>query len=293
MTLEDTLADVVGFIGLGNMGGPMASNLVRKGFEVIAFDLADKALAAVVAEGATAALSAAEVAKRSDVVFTMLPNSPHVQSTVEGDILPNLRPGGVVVDMSTIDPNVTDRVVAATTKAGFGFVDAPVGRTTGHAQRGESLFMVGAEDKDFQRVLPMLNAMGNKVIHCGPPASGIRVKIVNNFLAISLCQLNAEALTLGAALGLDIEVELEVLNGTTATNGFLQTAYPAKTLSGDIEPGFQIDLAHKDLTIAIEAANRLNRAKGLYLININQPLLGSTRSKLRRETGNLAKIPGY
>jgi 4-hydroxybutyrate dehydrogenase/sulfolactaldehyde 3-reductase len=251
------MKDVIGFVGLGRMGRPMASNLVRKGFNVLAFDLIETAIADVVAAGARAAASAAEAAAHSDVLFTMLPNSSHVQSVIGADVLPNLKPGGIVVDMSTIDPSITDAVARSLGQAGFGFVDAPVGRSALHADRGEVLFMVGAELHHLAAVRPMLDAMGTTVIHCGGPGTGIRMKIVNNFLAISMSQLNAEALTLGAALGLDLGTELNVLNGTTATNGFLKTAYPSKTLAGDIEPGFQIDLAHKDLSIAMDIANRM------------------------------------
>jgi len=123
------MKDVIGFVGLGRMGRPMASNLVRKGFNVLAFDLIETAIADVVAAGARAAASAAEAAAHSDVLFTMLPNSSHVQSVIGADVLPNLKPGGIVVDMSTIDPSVTDTVARSLGQAGFGFVDAPVGRS--------------------------------------------------------------------------------------------------------------------------------------------------------------------
>ena len=251
------MADLIGFVGLGQMGRPMASNLVRKGFDLIVFDLQRESVDAVAALGARAAGSAAEVATHSKILFTMLPNSPHVQAVIEGEVLPNMKPGGIVVDMSTIDPGTTDRLAGQVEAAGLAFVDAPVGRTTAFAERGESLFMVGAAGEQLDIIRPMLEAMGTTIIHCGGPGSGVRIKIVNNFVAVGLCQLNAEALTLGAALGLDINVELEVMTGTLATNGFLTTGFPDKTLAGDIEPGFQIDLAHKDISIAIDTANRL------------------------------------
>ncbi|MDD3797561.1 MAG: NAD(P)-binding domain-containing protein [Novosphingobium sp.] len=269
----------VGFVGLGRMGCPMASNIARAGFDVVAFDLNPDAIAAVVEAGGRAAASAADAASQADVIFTMLPNSQHVQGVVEGEILPNLKQGGIVVDMSTIDPAMTDRVAQACKDAGCGFVDAPVGRSAMHADRGESLFMAGAEAGHLETVRPMLDAMGDTIVHCGGPGSGIRIKIVNNFLAVALSQLNAEALTLGAALGIDLETELKALNGTTATNGFLQSYYPAKTLAGDISPGFQIDLAHKDLSIALDAANRF----GLPL------MVGSAA----RDALNVARARGF
>ena len=115
--------------------------------------------------------------------------------------------------------------------------------------------MVGASDEDFQRVKPLLDAMGTTIHHCGDVGTGIRTKIVNNYLAIVSCQLNAEALALSQRFGLSLRKTLDVLYNTTAVNGQLQINWPAKVLKGDIEPGFTIDLAHKDLTLIVEAAN--------------------------------------
>ena len=134
-------------------------------------------------------------------------------------------------------------------------VDAPIGRLAWHADRGQSLFMVGADDGDYQRVLPLLNAMGTTIHHSGGPGAGTRMKLVNNYLAIILCQLNAEALSLSQRFGLDLVKTLDVLYGTTATNGQLKVNWPNKVLAGDTEPGFSIDLAHKDLTLIIDSAN--------------------------------------
>ena len=196
-----------------------------------------------------------EVARQSNVIFTMLPASPEVHSVVLDGIVPNSKPGTLVVDMSTIDPLVTDEIAAAVQAAGLGFIDAPVGRLATHADRGECLFMVGASPELFARVKPMLQAMGTTIHHCGPVGTGIRMKIVNNYLAIAACQLNAETLTLATRFGLDLERTIEILNGTTATNGHLKTNFPVKVLTGDIEPGFQIDLAHKDLGLALTSAS--------------------------------------
>jgi 4-hydroxybutyrate dehydrogenase/sulfolactaldehyde 3-reductase len=134
-------------------------------------------------------------------------------------------------------------------------VDAPVGRLASHAERGESLFMVGADEVTFARVRPLLEAMGTTIHHCGGVGSGMRTKLVNNYLAIVSCQLNAEAIALAQRFGLSLEKTLEVIHGTTATNGQLKIAWPLKVLNGDVAPGFTIDLAHKDLTLIVEAAN--------------------------------------
>ena len=244
----------IGFIGLGRMGRPMASNLQRKGFATLSFDMNPQSVAAFVALGGCGAGSSAEVASNSDIIFTMLPAHPEVRAVVLDEIVPHAKLGTLVIDMSTIDPLATDEIAAAAAAAGLGFVDAPVGRLATHADRGECLFMVGGSPENFERVRPMLEAMGTTIHHCGTVGAGIRMKIVNNYLAIAACQLNAETLTLATRFGLDVERTIEILNGTTANNGHLKTNFPVKVLAGDVAPGFQIDLAHKDLSLALTAA---------------------------------------
>lgn len=247
----------IGFIGLGRMGRPMASNLHNKGFALVVHDIDPAGMRQLVELGATEAASPAEVARQCDVVFTMLPGSPEVEATVLGKegLIANGRPGLLIVDMSTVDPRTTDRLSQASRQAGMSVVDAPVGRLASHADRGECLFMVGGSAGDFARVQPMLQAMGTTIHHCGDVGTGMRTKLVNNYLAVVSCQLNAEALALSQRFGLDLHKTLEVIHGTTATNGQLKIAWPAKVLAGDIEPGFAIDLAHKDLTLILTAAN--------------------------------------
>jgi 4-hydroxybutyrate dehydrogenase / sulfolactaldehyde 3-reductase len=247
----------VGFIGLGRMGKGMASNLRRRGFDLVVFDIAPAPVEALVALGARAAGSVAEVAAASDIVATMLPASKEVMATLLGPdgVAAHARPGTLLLDMSTVDPETTDQLHQAATARGLSCVDAPVGRLAVHADRGECLFMVGATDADFQRVNPLLQAMGTTIHHCGPGGAGTRMKLVNNLLAIVLCQLNAEALSLSQRFGLDLTRTLEVLYGTTATNGQLRINWPNKVLKGDTEPGFSIDLAHKDLSLIVQAAN--------------------------------------
>jgi 4-hydroxybutyrate dehydrogenase/sulfolactaldehyde 3-reductase len=247
----------LGFIGLGNMGRPMASNLCRKGFSVVVHDINPAPVAQLKSLGATVAASAGEVADASDIIFTMLPDSAAVVAVVAGPdgLIARGRKGATIVDMSTIDPNVTDRLATAAAERGLSFADAPVGRLASHAERGESLFMVGAEPAVFARITPMLEAMGTTIHHCGPAGTGMRTKLVNNYLAIISCQLNAEAIALSQRFGLSLEKSLDVIHGTTATNGQLKLAWPLKVLKGDVAPGFTIDLAHKDLTLIVEAAN--------------------------------------
>lgn len=247
----------VGFIGLGRMGKSMAANLQRKGFSLTVYDIQRQPVKDLVALGAKPADDPAEVAAQADIVITMLPGSKEVEHLALGEngILANGRSGMLMMDMSTVNPVTTDTISARANAMGMTVVDAPVGRLASHADAGECLFMVGASDSDFERVRPLLDAMGSTIHHCGPVGSGMRTKLVNNYLAVVSCQLNAEALALSQRFGLALEKTLEVLYGTTATNGQLKIAWPNKVLKGDIEPGFTIDLAHKDLTLILEAAN--------------------------------------
>jgi 4-hydroxybutyrate dehydrogenase / sulfolactaldehyde 3-reductase len=250
--------DTVGFIGLGRMGGGMAANLKRKGFDLAVHDINDGAVKRLTDLGARRANGAAGIAQASSLVVTMLPSSVEVEETILGadGILAHSKPGQLIMDMSTVDPQTTDKLAQAAAAKGVAVVDAPVGRLAWHADRGESLFMVGASDADFKRVEPLLKAMGTTIFHCGKVGTGIRTKLVNNLLAIALCELNAEALALSQRFELDLTKTLNVLYNTTATNGQLKVNWPNKVLSGDIEPGFTIDLAHKDLSLILAAANQ-------------------------------------
>ena len=246
----------IAFIGLGAMGLPMASNLVRKGFDIIAYDIDAGKLAKLTELGAAEADSASQAAGKADIVITMLPATQHVEAVVlgSGGVLAAMKSDAVLMDMSTIDPKATDNLAAACAANGVRFIDTPVGRLASHAERGESLFMVGGDDHTFGRVEPLLNAMGNSIHRCGSAGMGQRMKVVNNFMLLTTAQVVSEAITLGAKLGLDVDTMKAVTGSTTANNGQFQIALATKVLTGDITPGFTIDLAFKDMTLAINAA---------------------------------------
>ena len=251
------MTNKIGFIGLGRMGRPMASNLRKKGFELVVHDIDRQAVDALVALGAKAGASIADIARECRIVVTMLPTHLEVEAVGLGPdgIFANAAPGTILMDMSTIDPLATDRLSAEAGRHGLTMVDAPVGRLAEHADRGESLFMVGASDADFETVRPLLEAMGTAIYHCGPVGTGGRTKLVNNYVAVTLCQVNGEALALSQRFGLDITKTLQVLYGTSASNGQLRMNFPNKVLAGDTTPGFTIDLAHKDLSLVVAAAH--------------------------------------
>jgi 4-hydroxybutyrate dehydrogenase / sulfolactaldehyde 3-reductase len=278
---DDSSKRTIGFIGLGRMGRGMALNLCRKGFALVVHDIDPRPVQDLATAGARAAADVAAVARAADVVITMLPNSAAVSEVIAGPagVLAHARRGALVMDMSTVAPEVTDALAAAAQRKEIAFVDAPVGRLASHADRGESLFMVGAAAPAFEAVRPLLEAMGTTIHHCGPTGSGTRTKLVNNYLAIVSCHLNAEALTLAQKFGLSLEKTLEVIHGTTATNGQLKIAWPTKVLRGDTEPGFTIELAHKDLTLIVEAANA-----------VRTPVPAAAAA---REAYNLARARGF
>ena len=247
----------IGFIGLGRMGRPMAINLVRKGFAVTAYDIHPAGVDAAVTAGATRAATVKQAVDGADIVITMLPSSVEVEQVANAadGIFANAKKGALFMDMSTIDPLATDRLNAAAQAHGLTMADAPVGRLAEHADRGESLFMIGASDADFARVKPLCEAMGNAIYHCGPTGSGGRTKLVNNYVAITLTQVNGEALALSQRFGLDLVKTMQVLLGTSASNGQLRMNFPNKVLAGDTTPGFTIDLAHKDLSLILASAH--------------------------------------
>jgi 4-hydroxybutyrate dehydrogenase/sulfolactaldehyde 3-reductase len=251
------MSQKIAFIGLGAMGLPLAKNLQRKGFALQAYDIDAARVQSLAELGATAATSIKEAVSGADIVITCLPATAHVEAVALGadGVLAHIEAGALLMEMSTIDANATDRVAKACSAQNIAFVDSPIGRLVLHAERGESLFMVGASDADFARVEPLLNAMGTSIFRCGEAGMGSRMKLVNNFLLLTVAEVSAEAVALGTKLGLDLETILSVTGATTAQNGQLHTLMVNKVLKGDVEPGFTIDLAHKDLTLALTAAN--------------------------------------
>lgn len=249
--------ETIGFIGLGAMGKGMASNCVRKGFSLIVHDIRSEPVADLVALGARSAASVQELAAQCSTIITVLPTGREVDEIVMGPdgLFANAAPNTLVIDLSTIDPETTDKLHETARAGGFRAMDAPIGRLAWHADRGESLFMVGGAQDDFEAVRPLFEAMGTTIHYCGDGGTGTRTKLVNNYLAIILCQLNAEALSLSQRFGLDLATTLDVIHGTTATNGQLKVNWPNKVLAGDTDPGFTIDLAHKDLSLIVQAAN--------------------------------------
>lgn len=251
---------VIAFIGLGQMGAPMASNLLKQGHQLSVFDVNADAVQRLVEKGAQLARSPAQAAEGAEFVITMLPNGDLVRRVLLGEegVCESLSPQALVIDMSTIHPLQTDKLIAELHAKGFAMMDVPVGRTSDHAVAGTLLLLAGGTPDQVERATPVLMAMGNELINAGGPGMGIRVKLINNYMSIALNALSAEAAVLCEALGLSFDVALQVMSGTPAGKGHFTTSWPNKVLKGDLSPAFMIDLAHKDLGIALDVANQLH-----------------------------------
>jgi len=252
----------IGFIGLGNMGGPMARNLVKAGHDVTVFDLNAEAVAAAGRAGATAAASTAEAASGREVVVTMLPAGRHVEAVYGGGdgVVAAADPGTLLIDSSTIDVATARRVAAQASDRGLAMVDAPVSGGVAGAEAGTLTFMVGGADAAFARARPILAAMGKNVFHAGASGNGQVAKICNNMLlGISMIG-TAEAFALAGRLGLDAQTFFDIAS-TASGQCWSMTSYcpapgpvPAAPSNRGYQPGFTADMMLKDLRLAQEAA---------------------------------------
>lgn len=254
----------IGFIGLGNMGGPMAGNLAKAGHTVKAFDLSEAARAAAVEAGCAAAASVAEAATGVDVVVTMLPAGPHVRSVYTGDggVLSVAAKGTLMIDCSTVDVDSARAVAQACADAGMPMVDAPVSGGTAGAAGATLTFMVGGPDEAFEKAKPLLEAMGKTIVHAGGPGNGQAAKICNNMLLGITMIGTCEAFMLAKKLGLDAQKLFDISSKASGQN-WSMTSYcpvpgpvPTSPANRDYQPGFAADMMLKDLKLAQEAAAR-------------------------------------
>ena len=249
----------VGLIGLGSMGRGIGKNLIEHGFPLTVFDANLAAAEPLQVLGAEAVETPRAVAERSDVVVTVLPNGPDVETVALGaaGIAEGARPGTIVMDCSTIDPSVSIALNKALHERGLRMVDAAMGRSSKEADEGTLLFMVGATPEDFQTVKPLLDAAGADVFHVGPPGHGITLKIVHNLLSLTMLAASTEAMVLAGKAGLDLHRTLEVLQASTTGHGHMRFAIPNQVLTGDYTPGFRTVLGQKDLRLGRDLAARL------------------------------------
>jgi 3-hydroxyisobutyrate dehydrogenase len=258
----------IAFIGLGNMGGPMAANLVKAGHKVVAFDLVAASRDQAKSDGATIAESAVASVKGADTVVTMLPAGKHVIS-VWNDVVPAMTKGTLIIDCSTIDVESSKQAHALAAKHGIGSVDAPFSGGTGGAKAATLTFMCGGDEKSFAAARPVLEKMGKKIVHCGGAGAGQGVKICNNMiLAISMIGVS-EGFSLAEKLGLSHQALFDVVS-TSSGQCWALTSYcpvpgpvPASPANNDYKPGFATALMVKDLTLAQDAAKASGAATPL------------------------------
>lgn len=256
----------IAFIGLGNMGGPMAANLVKAGHEVTAFDFVQAALDTFVEAGGIAASSAMDAIKGAQVVVSMLPAGKHVAGLYLGSegLFANLPKGSLVVDSSTIDVETARRVGVEAKNLGIHFVDAPVSGGTAGAKAGTLSFIVGGDQTCFERAQPVLEAMGKNIFHAGDAGAGQIAKMCNNMLLSVLMAGTAEALQMGVENGLDPKVLSDIMVKSSGRNWALEIYNPVPGVmdgtpaSNGYQGGFMVDLMNKDLGLALGAAQSSN-----------------------------------
>jgi 4-hydroxybutyrate dehydrogenase / sulfolactaldehyde 3-reductase len=247
----------VAFIGLGVMGLPMAANLAKGGHLVSGYDTSAAAREAASRYGVASATEIADATVDADVVITMLPNGTVVRDVVKGEsgIAVSMRADALYIDMSTIAPAETDDIAAIFSARGIAMIDAPVARSSKEAWEGQLLVMAGGEAAEVARAKPLLDLMADSVMHCGPVGAGIRMKLVNNYMSLTINVVTAEALAMAQRSGVSRDIAFRVMSQTVAGKGHLTTTYPAKAFKGDLEPGFMIDLARKDLDLILQMAS--------------------------------------
>jgi 3-hydroxyisobutyrate dehydrogenase len=258
----------IGFIGLGNMGGPMARNLVKAGHKLRVFDMVKSSVDAVVAAGAAAASNAADAAKGAEIIVTMLPAGEHVRSvyTGEGGVIAAAAKGALLIDSSTIDVESARAVSAAAAKAGFEMLDAPVSGGVAGAEGGTLTFMVGGSEAAFQRGLPILQAMGKNIVHAGAAGNGQAAKICNNMILGVAMIAVSEGFLLAEKLGLDAQKLFDIASKSSG-QCWAMTSYcpvpgpvPSSPANRGYKAGFTTAMMLKDLTLAQRAASSVGVA---------------------------------
>jgi len=248
----------VGFIGLGIMGSPMAVHLARAGFDVVGYNRSPGKTGPLVEAGGREAASIADAVRDADVVAVMVPDSPDVRAVLAGSdgtdgVFAHAKPGTLIIDFSSIRPDVTAELAEQAKAQGFRVLDAPVSGGEAGAKNAALSIMVGGDAADYEAAKPILDAVGKTVVHVGPSGAGQTVKAANQLIVASNIQALAEAVVFLRAYGVDLEAALEVLGGGLAGSAVL-TQKKQNVLTDSFQPGFRIELHHKDMGIVTSAA---------------------------------------
>ena len=246
----------IGFIGIGTMGKPMALNLIKAGYRLIAYDINPKPLEELKDKGVSIGQSSKDVASQSDIIITMLPNSDDVQKAILGEngVIEGAKRSSIVIDMSTIDPSVSRTIAKVLLEKNIKMLDAPVSGAQMGAEAGTLTIMVGGDEDIFHKCSDIFKAMGKNIYYCGSNGSGGIVKIVNNLMAGIIATASTEALALGVKAGVNFKTLYDVISASSGQNWVMQVQFAAKAFKGDFEPGFMAQLARKDLGLAMNLA---------------------------------------
>ena len=252
------MAERIGFIGLGIMGSGMARNLLRANFELRVWNRTPSRMDPLVAEGAVAAASPADLAHQSDIIITCVSDTPDVEAVILGEdgVIHGASPGALVIDMSTISPQVTQAIAAKLEAAGIHMLDAPVSGGSEGAARGTLSIMVGGEADQVERAMPIFQAMGKTITHIGDHGAGQTVKLVNQILVVGNALAMSEALLFAQAGGVDLSKTLDAVTPGAAGSWMLSNRGP-QIVARDWRPGFTIDLQQKDVRLVLAAADQL------------------------------------
>ncbi len=250
----------IGFIGLGVMGKSMALNILKAGYELTIYDVVKENVEELVNKGAKAGITPADVAVKSDVIMTSLPNASIVEQVFLGEngILEGAKEGTIYVDLSSITPKSIRRINEIAAKKSVNVVDAPVSGGAEGAEKGTLTIMAGGDKAVLDKVLPVLTCIGKEVTHVGGVGAGDTVKAVNNLLLGANMVAVAEALVLGKKAGLDPDVMFDIISKSSGSSYALNAKYKKYIAKGNFNPGFMVNLMHKDLQLAIDTAKDLN-----------------------------------
>ena len=249
----------IGYVGLGQMGAPMAARLLDSGYKLEVYDLSLEAVGALVGKGASAAESCKQLAERCDVIISSLPTPESVERAALGPngVVEGLSEDKTFIEMSTVDPDTTRRVGTAVAAKGAHMLDVPVGKGPAAAAAGDLTLMIGGDERVVESCKDVLDILGSEQFYCGPLGMGVTTKLVNNLVSCSISALLGEAFTLGAAAGLEAGLLRQVLINTAADTWHARNTFKDRVLVRNFEARFKLSLAHKDLGVAGRLADSL------------------------------------
>ena len=253
----------IAFIGLGTMGAPMAKRLLKFGYIVKLYDVSKRALSKFTEENAVISASPEDASFEVDCCITMLPRSKDVEEAILGPkgAINSLKKDSLVIEMSTINPDTTKTIYEQLSSKGINMIDAPVGRTPREAISGELLIITGGNNQNVKKAMPVLNIIGSEVVHVGDICSGIKMKLVNNYMSMVGMVMTAETILFAKKVGIDQEQAVKIIQSTAAGKGQINVNFPKKVLSGDLSPDFPLSMGLKDISLAIQ----LGKKNGLQL----------------------------